>query len=376
MNSRLARREFLALGASSLASLVLGGSSRAQPPGQNNRIRWHDVRDWGVEGKGWAETTRYFDRLPSKAEKTVRPAVWGLSRHSAGMLVRFTTDATSIWADYTLTSPSLALPHMPATGVSGLDLYAQDDLGRWRWLAVTRPTTQQVQAQLISGVVPGERGYSIYLPLYNGTESLKIGVPEGAHFKPIAPRVEKPLLFYGTSITHGACASRPGMPHPAILGRRLDRPVINLGFSGNGRMEQEVGELLCELDPAVYIIDCLPNMQGAEVAERAEPLVRQLRAARPRTPILLVEDRTYANTPFIPEKQSRHQEARQALRAAYEKLREGGDSNLHYLRGELLLGEDRDDTTDGSHPSDLGFWRHAEAFEPVLKKILNPPKEG
>ena len=365
------RREFLRASAGALAPLALSGSLSAQQGGAAKPgVRWHDVRDWGVEGKGWDDTAKYFDRLPAKAEKTVRGAVWGLSRHSAGMLVRFATDAPTIWADYALTSPSLAMPHMPATGVSGLDLYAEDSEGQLRWLSVARPTKQQMQVQLISGVTPGFRNYTVYLPLYNGTEYLKIGVPDGARFEPVAPREDKPLLFYGTSITHGACASRPGMPHPAILGRRLNRPVINLGFSGNGRMEKEVGELLCELDPAVYIVDCLPNMQGPEVAERAEPLVKQLRAARPKTPILLVEDRTYANTPFIPEKQTRHKQARQALRTAYERVRDAGDDNVHYLEGELLLGDDRDDTTDGSHPNDLGFWRHANAFEPVLKKLL------
>ncbi len=371
MNKMHSRRDFLALTAASAAPLFLGGLARAQKPATADSIRWHDVRDWGVEGKGWTETAKYFDRLPAKAEKSVRGAVWSLSRHSAGMLVQFSTDATAISADYALTSPSLAMPHMPATGVSGLDLYASDDEGQSRWLSVARPTAQQMNTQLISGIAPGKRNYTIYLPLYNGTEYLRIGVPAGASFEPIAPRTEKPLVFYGTSITHGACASRPGMPHPAILGRRLNRPVINLGFSGNGRMEKEVGELLCELDGAVYIIDCLPNMQGAEVAEKAEPLVRQLRAARPDTPILLVEDRTYANTPFIPEKQDRHQAARQALQTAYKNLQAGGVKGLHYLKGELLLGNDRDDTTDGSHPNDLGFWRHANAFEPVLKKILD-----
>ena len=210
----------------------------------------------------------------------------------------------------------------------------------------------------------------MYLPLYNGVKTLKIGVPRGASFEPIAPRKEKPLVFYGTSITHGACASRPGMPHPAILGRRLDRPVINLGFSGNGKMEAEVGALLCELDAAAYIIDCLPNMVGNEVAERAEPLVRQLRKARPEVPIVLVEDRTYANTPFLAGHQKRHRESRAALQAAYKTLQADGFDKLYYLSGDKLLGDDRDDTTDGSHPSDLGFWRHAEAFEPVLRQAL------
>lgn len=369
MKSSLSRRRFLrfsVLGAGAVTTVDVFGQEQSQ-----DAVIWHDVREWGVEGKGWPEsdTEKYYDRLPQRAKGLVRDAVWNLSRHSAGMLTKFRSDATEIWVDYQVSSPKLAMPHMPATGVSGIDLYATDDQGRSRWLAVTRPTAQTVKSKMITQIIPGEREFTAYLPLYNGTESLKIGVPQGAAFEPIAPRSAKPIVFYGTSITHGACASRPGMPHPAILGRRFDRPVINLGFSGNGKMEQEVGQFLCELDPVVYVIDCLPNMVGREVAERTEPLVRQLRQARPTTPILLVEDRTYANTPFLRSRQIRHQESRQALRQAYENLTAEGFQHLGYVKGESLLGDDRDDTTDGSHPNDLGFFRQANALEPALRKL-------
>ncbi|MEW4486922.1 SGNH/GDSL hydrolase family protein [Thalassoglobus sp. JC818] len=365
----VSRRQFLQVaGLTTVSSLTLPVWAQSKP--SSSEVNWHDVRDWGIEGKGWDDTAKYFDRLPALAEGVVRSNVWNLSRHSAGMLVRFKTDATDISADYAVTSSKLAMPHMPATGVSGLDLYARDDEGELRWLSVVKPDAQHVVTKMCSGIIPGPREFCVYLPLYNGTESLKIGVPKGATFEPIEPRREKPIVFYGTSITHGACASRPGMPHPAILGRRLNQPVINLGFSGNGRLEKEVGRFLVELDPSVYVIDCLPNLLGPQVEERAAPLVRQLRKARPTTPILLVEDRTYANTPFYVERQQRHEHAREALRKAYETLKADGDDQLFYLPGEDLLGEDRDDTTDGSHPSDLGFYRQANAFEPVLRKIL------
>ncbi len=384
MNAIVNRRRFLKYTALSAASSGLAAATPGEAIGQGkgqktprSAIQWHDVRQWGVEGKGWSEseTDKYFDRLPARAKGVVRGAVWNLSRHSAGMMTRFQSDASEVWVDYTVTSSSLSMPHMPATGVSGVDLYAQTDAGDWRWLAVSRPTQQTTNATLISGIAKsnaaGGRSYSTYLPLYNGTESLKIGVPQGASFAGIEPRAEKPIVFYGTSITHGACASRPGMPHPAILGRRLDRPVINLGFSGNGKMEAEVGSFLVELDAAVYVIDCLPNMTGTEVAKRTMPLVQQLRAARPDTPILLVEDRTYPNAPFLRARQRRHAESRAAFRSAYDSLIAAGVKQLGYIDGDTLLGADRDDTTDGSHPSDLGFYRHADAMEPSLRELLN-----
>ncbi len=337
-----------------------------------NETQWRDVTEWGVEGRGWAdqERTRWFDRFPAKAEGKVTKAVWSLSRHSAGMMVRFKTDATTIRAKWKLLSSRLGMPHMPPSGVSGLDLYARDAKGQWRWAAATKPNKQRMEATLLSGIAPGMREYALYLPLYNGTESLDVGVLKGAKFESLAPRKAKPLVFYGTSITHGACASRPGLAHPAILGRRLEIPVINIGFSGNGRMHNEVGDLMAELDAACYVIDCLPNMNATTVAERCVPLVKQLRKARPKTPIVLVEDRRFANSWILPAKSKFHDDNQAALQKAYKQLQAAGMKKLHYLQGEHLLGDDTEGTTDGSHPNDLGFLRQADAFEPVLRQAL------
>jgi hypothetical protein len=361
----LSRRAFLG------ASAALFAAPRVFAQEQ---IVWRNVQDWGVEGRGWSETARYFDRLPAKAEKLVRPAVWGLSRHSSGMLVRFETDAARILVRYALLNASLALPHMPATGVSGVDLYAVDGQGRDRWVSVSKPAAQKVDAELVRNLdrpEPGKKRLcSAYLPLYNGVEALEIGVPTDAAFAPAAPRKEKPILFYGTSIMHGACASRPGMAIPAILGRRLNRPTINLGFSGNGIMEPEVADLLAELDPCLYAIDCLPNMNPQQVAERAEPLVRKLRNAHPETPILLVEDRSFTSAAFFKERREGHEARRAELRKAHAKLVADGMKGLGYLEGEGLLGADGEAATDGSHPSDLGFMRYADAYEPAIRKLL------
>ena len=333
---------------------------------------WHDVTTWGVEGRLWEkdERKRWFDRLPAKAEGKVTSNVWNLSRDSAGMMVRFKTDATTLFARYRLSKPVLGLPHMPATGVSGLDFYARDDDGKWKWVQVTKPAAQTVEAKVIEGLRPGLRDYCAYLPLYNGIESLEIGVPEGAKFEGQGPRSEKPIIFYGTSITHGASASRPGMLHTAILGRRFDRPVVNLGFSGNGKMDAAVGELLAQEEAAVYVIDCLPNMGPADVTAKCEPLVKQLRAAHPETPIVLVEDRRFTNSWITPLKAKFHDDNHAALKAAYERLQTAGVEGLHYIGGDHLYGDDTEGATDASHASDLGFMRQADIFEPVLRKAL------
>ena len=361
----------VAPGAKSVEVSRLDPAMAASKAAATDNVVWHDVSKWGLEGREWAglERLRYFDRLPAEAEKTVSQAVWNLSRDSAGMMVRFKTDAEVLHVHYKLVKAVLGMPHMPATGVSGVDLYARDETGKWRWVQVTRPAAQEIKTELIKGLAPGMREYAAYLPLYNGVEFLQIGVPQGAHFEGLAPR-QKPVVFYGTSITHGACASRPGMVHTAILGRRFDLPVANLGFSGNGRMDLAVGAFLAKVDAAAYVIDCLPNMGPAAVAQNCVPLVLQLRAAKPVTPILLVEDRRFTNDWITPAKARFHDDNHAALRNAFETLQKQGVSNLYYIPGDALYGTDSEGATDASHANDLGFMRQADVFEPFLRKAL------
>lgn len=343
-------------------------------------LRWTDIRELGVEGQGWPDTKALYDRLPAKAEGKVRDAVWNLSRHSAGLHVRFITEATNLHARWAVTSSNLAMPHMAATGVSGLDLYVKTDKGDWHWLAVGKPNRQTNDVTLIGNLPPGRREYLLYLPLYNGTRFVELGVPRGGTLAkpgPWGPGSRKPVLFYGTSILHGASASRPGMVHSAILGRRFHFPHLNLGFSGNGKMEPELAGLLAELDPSVYVLDCLPNMTAAEVTARVEPFVQTLRSAHPQTPIVLVEDRNYADAFLIASKRERNESSQAALRAAFDRLRKSGVKNLHYLKGADLLGDDGEGTVDSSHPNDLGFMRQAEAHArvlgPLVKKAARQP---
>ena len=364
-------------------SVLLAAGNARQATSQRKRAetptRWVNVRDLDVEGKGWTDTKSFFDRLPAKAEGVVPAPVWELSRDSAGLLVRFASDATTIQARWTVISSRLAMPHMPATGVSGLDLYVKAGDGRWRWLGVGQPQENKANSTtLASGLPEGRRDFLLYLPLYNGVSLVELGVPEGRVIEKPAPRAEgrrKPIVFYGTSITQGGCASRPGMVHTAILGRRLDRPVINLGFSGNGRMEPVMATLLAELDPAVFVLDCLPNMTAGEVTERMEPFVRALRKAHPETPIVMAEDRLYSNGVVLPRPRKRNADSHAALKAAYDHLLADGIKGLLYLPGALQLGDDGEGTVDGSHPTDLGFQRMADAFAPVLSEALKHASE-
>jgi lysophospholipase L1-like esterase len=348
-------------------------------PDPRDAVVWYDVRLLDLEGQGWKDVGAPFDRLPAKAEGKVPPAVWNLSRQSAGLAVRFITDAASIQLKWSLTNANLAMPHMPATGVSGLDLYVRSSKdGRWQWAGVGQPLQKDDNRAAIT-VPAGKKECLLYLPLYNGVSAVEVGLPKDSFFSKALPRAathQKPIVFYGTSITQGGCASRPGMVHTAILGRRFERPVINLGFSGSGRMDQAVVDLLAEIDAAVYVIDCLPNMQDKEIAERTGPLVQTLRKARPTTPILLVEDRTYSNAPVNDAARKRNESNRAAIRAEYDKLLRAKVPLVHYLKGDRLLGDDGEGTVDGSHPTDLGFARQADQFADALAPLLPQPSDN
>jgi lysophospholipase L1-like esterase len=330
---------------------------------------WTDADTLTVEGRAFPERAATWDRLPAAAEGVVRQPVWDLSRDSAGIAIRFVTDSTAVAARWKLRKSKLEMPHMPATGVSGVDLYIRTDDG-WRWVNCGQATAVENTVTLVRGLPAAPHEFMLYLPLYNGVETIEIGTLSGSSIEPAPARTDKPIVFYGTSITHGACASRPGMCHPAILGRRLDRPIVNLGFSGNGRLEPEVARFLVEIDAAVFVLDCLPNLNPQQVAERTEPLVRQIREAHPNVPIVLVEDRAYANNPFDAGRRDRNAGNWAAFRAAYDRLVADGVRRLFYLEGADLLGEDGEGTVDGSHPNDLGFMRQADAFEPVLRQAL------
>lgn len=340
-----------------------------------DRWQWYELG--APEGKGWPEeaTERRYDRLPRHADGRVPEPVWQLSRQSSSLHSRFRTDATELRARWRLGEPELAKWHMSNLAVSGLDLYGDDGgtggaaVSRWVGSAGASGFPHS-EAVLATGLDPVERTYTVYFGLFNRLEEIEIGVPEGASFEALPPDPTPPVVYYGTSIVHGAAASRPGMSVPAQLGRRLGRPVIGLGFSGNGRMEVELAELIGEIDAALWIVDCLPNMSPEQVAERTEPFVGTLRQRRPDGPILMVEDRTLTGSWARSEQAALHRERRAAYRAAYRRLIDAGVRDLHHLAGEELLGDDREDTVDGSHPTDLGFLRMTDRVAAAAVPLL------
>lgn len=339
---------------------------------QENAIPWHwiDAVKLTVAGQGWQDTQLPYDRLPAKAEMLVRKPVWDLSHNTAGVSIRFVSDATKLKIRWTLLNESLAMPHMPATGVSGLDLYVKYE-DQWRWLAAGRPENfPDNEVTLFSGILTGKREYELYLPLYNGVVKVELGIEPGTLIESAPVRSTRPIVWYGTSITQGGCASRPGMAASNILSRRLNREIINLGFSGNGTMEPEMAHLLAELNPAIYMLANMENLKMEDVFARTTAFVSILRAAHPETPIVLIESVRYSHAFLHPEANRQIFEERKELHRAFQRLQMNGVNNLHYLYGDALYGNDGEATVDGVHATDVGFLRQANALEPLLKQLL------
>lgn len=354
-----------------LASL-LWFASAAQTPAA---YRWWNPAansEGKPEGQGWPQQgDAYYDRLPQAAKEKVRGDVFDLSKQSAGIILNFTSAASEIVIEY-MVREEKAFPHMPATGVSGIDLYRDQENGHWA-RATGKYSFGDTIRYRFTGLPEGRpsAAFKLYLPLYNSVSWLRIGVPEGTNLEPASPPTASPIVVYGTSIAQGACASRPGMAWTALLGRMLQVPVINLGFSGNGRLEPEVVRYLQELNAKVFILDCLPNLidqTAEEVSNRTIATVQTLRAKHPQTPILLTEHLGYGDEATNAEHAAQTRKVNEGAQRAFTLLKKKGVQQI-YLLSKKEIGMNEDSYVDGIHPNDAGMLQYARAYAKKLAQI-------
>ncbi|XOV94063.1 MAG: SGNH/GDSL hydrolase family protein [Bacteroidota bacterium] len=329
----------------------------AQSP---NQTVYYGNESFLLEGTQIADSLKEnrYDRLPLSLKGVVRDPVWNLSKSSAGMSIRFFSNSTSIHVKWTLLFNN-NMPHMAETGIKGVDLYFNNG-GDWQYLNTARPKGIENESLLIDHMSGEMREYRMYLPLYDGVSHIEVGIDSGSVIKKPLETTKKSIIFYGTSITQGGCASRPGMAHTNIISRKLNMDCINLGFSGNGRMEVPINELIAGLDPAFYVIECLPNMNVEQITERTIPLVKTIRQKHAETPILLVENFIYENSVLNQDLDKTITDKNIALKAEYDKMMKKGFESIHYIRSEGAMGEDHEGTVDGVHFTDLGFLRYAD----------------
>ena len=346
--------------------------------------KWHNPEQAGfpvVQGQAFQGEERegFYHRFPARAKANVRKAVWNLSKNTAGESICFSTDSKNIKVRYGVLRRK-AMPHMPATGVSGVDLYTCDAAGKEIWLApkYAFKDTVTYKYSMIEPLNPagGFKKYTLFLPLYNEVEWLEIGVDEGSEFRFEPVPAEKPIVAYGTSICQGACASRPAMNWTNILQRRLGRTIVNLGFSGNCMHERAVIDLVADVDASVYILDGMPNLYKLPAPELQDTIVkavRQLRGRRPDTPIVLVDHSGYPNSLANQKSKDDQDRALQCMEAAYKQLVKEGVKGLYRLRYKEI-GMRGEMFVEGIHMSDYGMTTYANAYEPLLRKILKHTK--
>ena len=333
---------------------------------------WHDAADFPLYGQVSDSVLTRYERLPASFRNISRAPVWNLGRNSAGLAVRFRSDSPSVSVRWTSMFGN-TMSHMAETGVRGVDLYILED-GQWRFAGTGRPEGRTTDAVLVRNMDRADREYMLYLSLYDGVDSLYIGIPEDASIslpEVDLPLREHPVVMYGTSILQGGCASRPGMAHTNILGRMLGREVMNLGFSGNALLDYEIAGLMASVEsPGAFVLDYVPNASADMIAEKGEKFFRILRDAHPDVPVIFVEDPEFPHSRFDKAIRSEVERKNAAQKVLYEKLRKAGEKHVYYVSSEGMIGNDSEATVDGVHFTDLGMERYASHLYPVIRKAL------
>lgn len=338
----------------------------------SQEIEFKDASVFPLYGKVVEATSARYERLPASLVGVVRDPVWYLGRNSAGLFIRFRSNSTAIYARWESTFNN-SMTHMTDTGTKGLDLYALCE-GGWRHVCSAQPQGALSERTIIANMDPVEREYMLYLSLYDGVKSLEIGVDKGATLDLPAvdsPSREKPVVMYGTSILQGGCANRPGMAHTNILSRRLDREVINLGFSGQALLDMEIAHYMASVeDPGLFVLDYAPNAYAHLIDENGEDFFRVIRDAHPDVPVIFIEDVIFPHTVFdnkIREEVTLKNEAQKRL---FRKLKKSGEKKIYYIGAEGMIGDDGEATVDAIHFTDLGAMRYVDHVLPVIRKAL------
>lgn len=353
-------------------------------------IKWHLPYESPVKvvGFAWFDKNHSYQRLPTpdpnstvtqfpNGVRTTIPVAgcgaYYMMLQTAGGQVRFRTDSSSFSVQATL-HETYGMDHMAFSGSAGFDLYLNCD-GTWKCFGVTRWDHSKLSfaSTIVFGVERKMRDVIINFPLYNGVDALEIGLDEDAKVEPATPFPSpKPIVWYGTSILQGGCACRPGMASTNIISRMVDREIINLGFSGNGKGEPEIANLMAEIDAGAFLIDYAWNVDELALEATLPGVLDIIRGKHPNTPIVLV-----GPTPGVCALPELHSDIiahkTDIMRKEWIKRTKAGDGNISFFDtlNEKALGSDFwECAVDGVHLTDLGFYRFSQAICPLIKEVL------
>ena len=334
-----------------------------------------DATELRLINKGWENTLTPYTRCPQSLQSGSNTTFWGMSLRSAGIGVRFATNSTRVGVKYELTYNS-HMNHMADTGTKGMDLYILEGDSAWRHVNTLRPANAKAQeGTFVSNLDGGMHEYMIYLPLYDGVNSMSVKVDENAKITKGNPEVidktTKKVVAYGTSILQGGCASRTGMCPTNILSRELNCEVVNLAVSGGGKMDMYVAEAMAAMeDVGVYIVDPVPNCDEEMCRTLTYDFVNTLRKAKPDVPIVMVEGPLYPYSRYDSYYKKYLADKNKAFYENYERLYAENPKNIYYVTAENLDGYMDDGTVDGVHLTDHGFWHYCNKLLPVLRPLI------
>ena len=323
-------------------------------------MKYYNTKSLYAQGLAESSLAREypFQRLAQKYKKSVRKEVWELSENSAGVSISFLSDTTEIVVKWSV-KHDLQMNHMTDAGIKGIDLYEKKN-NTWHYIGTGLTNGKNNEQTLLKGASKTLREYCLYLPLYDTVTNLQLGLDDDCTFEEAINKT-RPIVFYGTSITQGGCASRPGLAHTNIISRKLDHECINLGFSGNGHLENSVGSIMSNIDASLYIIECMYNVDKNMVTNNIIPLIKTIRKnpVAKRTPIVFIEqciiDMDSIHNEFINSIIEKNNELNKQVENAMNK----GEKDLFMIKQIGGIDEDSEATVDGLHFNDLGFQRYA-----------------
>eukprot|EP00130_Batrachochytrium_dendrobatidis_P008573 XP_006683448.1 hypothetical protein BATDEDRAFT_93208 [Batrachochytrium dendrobatidis JAM81] len=343
---------------------------------QSDPIEWHDPKEYPfqVNGFAWFNQEKLYQRMPTLSQNNLPLCVKELANCTSGGQIRFKTDSVKLVIKTRL-SGVVDIGHMAATGQSGFDVYIGEP-GKQHYLATAIPPIHEktYEATLwdFTSSTSELREVTINLPLYQGVEELLIGVEPDAIIEAPTPYIsDKRVLFYGTSITQGSSASRPGMSYTNILSRRFQLEFINLGFSGSGKGEKEVATVIRDIEnPACLVIDYEANVTPEEYETTLVSFIEIYREYHPLIPIIVMSRIPHALDIF-PDQNLETMRRRNHSKKVVEQFKENGDTRIVFVDGLKLLGMRwHEGTVDGVHPNDYGFMKMANGLEAPLWSTL------
>ena len=333
---------------------------------------YHDASKLTVIGKA-VETTNSFTRIDTSCYRFNDKVIDDFACHSTGLAVLFATDSPFIKARWQ-TSPANASENMTAIAQKGLDLYIRQD-GEWVFAGVGRPDMakgpdfDRHEGTIVKAMAPGRKECLMYLPLYDRLDSLFIGLADGSYIEPLENPFRHRIVIKGSSVTHGLAASRPGMSYVARFGRDNGLYCFNLGFSGKSKLQKEYAEYLADVEADAFIFDAFSNPSAETIHENFDRFVDIIRASHPETPLIFMQTERRESRNFDTWRED-FESRKQAAAVEEIKERMKHDRHIYFIPSDDFLGDEHIATSDGSHPTDLGFTYMLESISPKIRRIL------